>query len=770
MTRRKALGGVLVFGFLLSAGWHSALARADGIGDKVANSSSLRDLHGNRRPLHDFKGHSALVLTFLGAECPISSLYLPGLIELEKKYRPRQVQFLAVYPNEQEDLDRVAGHAYDHDVPFPVLKDFGQKLADRLGVRRVPTVVVLDGDFVLRYRGRIDDRYGAASRRPKATRTDLALAIDEVLAGKKVSVAETEADGCLLDRGRKAPAKAGVTYSKHVARILQERCQSCHREGQAAPFALLTYDDAARHGRMIKEVTTQRRMPPWHADPRYGRFRNDRRLSRGEIDTLAAWVDGGMPRGDDRDLPSPIKWPRGWVHGKPDLVISMPEEFSVPAEGTLPYQHWMVDPGFTQDKWVQVAEALPGAAGVVHHIVAYILPPDGKRRMQADGGLSVLVGWAPGDLGLVCPPDTALRVPKGSRLRFELHYTPNGKAVKDRSAIGITFAKAPPRHELFTNFFANEAIHVPPHDPHYRAEATLRLPADARIISFVPHMHWRGKSYFYEMIYPDGKKVPLLSVPRWDFNWQNVYQLEEPLKLPKGTRLHAVAHWDNSRNNPLNPDPSKAVRFGLQTWDEMMVGWVAYVWERPETAEELAKNPPNPADVFFDRLDRNGDDVITPDEIPPQMRPLLLGSGLKLPEKLSREEFRKLFEEMRRQFRPKKTGPRPEAEKKQDGKPEGGVQKSEQGPGSIMEGTCSCRKELLMRALTTTAIVRPDHTLTVQVPPDIPPGVRSVVVVLEEPSPSPAASAPLRLSPHPVGLADDARTFRREDIYGDDGR
>jgi hypothetical protein len=233
--------------------------------------------------------------------------------------------------------------------------------------------------------------------------------------------------------------------------------------------------------------------------------------------------------------------------------------------------------------------------------------------------------------------------------------------------VGITFAKEAPKFELYTNAFANESIVVPPNDPHYRAEATLRFPADARVLSFVPHMHWRGKDYFYEVITPGGKKETVLSVPRWDFNWQNVYQLKEPLKMPKGSRLHAVAHWDNSRNNPLNPAPEKSVRFGLQTWDEMMVGWVAYVWERPETAAELAKNPPSQADQFFDRLDRNGDDVLTPDEFPEQMKPFIVASGVKLPEKMTREEFRKLFEQMSGFFRPKKPG---DGEKKPDDKPQ----------------------------------------------------------------------------------------------------
>jgi peroxiredoxin len=629
------------------------------IGKPLPRGGALRDVRGNRRAVHDFKGYKALVLAFVGADCPIANLHLPGLVELEKGLRQKGVQFLAVYPNEAEDLEQIAGHAYDRDVAFPVLKDTGARLADLLGATRVPSVVVLDESFVVRYRGRVDDRYGVAARRPKASRDDLRLAIEEVLAGKKVSVPETEADGCLIGRGRKATGKKGVTYTRDVAPILQRACQACHRPDQAAPFSLLSYDDAVRHARMIAEVTGQRRMPPWHADSRYGEFANDRSLSKAEIATLSDWLAAGTPKGDDKDLPRPVEWVKGWSLGKPDLVISMPEEFEVPATGTLPYKNWIVDPKLTEDRWVQFAEARPGVAGVVHHVVVYIVQGNSRSPIRADGSMSVLVGWAPGDLGLVCPPETALRLPKGCKLRFEMHYTPNGTKVKDRSYIGLTFAKKPPKFELFMSEFANMGITLPPHDPHYVAHATMRLPADARILSFVPHMHWRGKDYRYEVIYPDGKRKTVLSVPRWDFNWQNVYRFKEPLKLPRGSKLHAVAHWDNSRNNPLNPAPEKKVAFGLQTWEEMMVGWVSYVWERPETAAELAKNPPSPADQMFDRLDANGDDVITPDEIPERLRPFML---LVRPKsgKITREEFRKIFEQMRKQMGRPRRGPEPD--------------------------------------------------------------------------------------------------------------
>jgi len=642
------------------------------LGKQVPNCNSLRDVHGNRRALHDFKG-KALVVAFLGTECPISNLYLPELIALEKKYRGKGVQFLGVYANEGDDLDRIAAHAYDRDTPFLVLKDFHQKLADALGVTRLSTVVVLDSNHVLSYRGRIDDRYGVAARRPKALRDDLARALDEVLAGKKVSVSETEADGCLIDRGHKTVVAPDRTYSKHVAPILQARCQVCHRPGLSGPFSLLTYEDAVKHGRMIKEVTEQRRMPPWHADPRYGHFAGDRRLTAKEIDTLAAWVAGGMPRGDVKDLPKPVEWAKGWSQGKPDLILEMPETFDVPATGVLEYQNWIIDPKFTEDRWVQAAECRPSAAAVVHHVVVYLMKEGQRGPVAADGSWSILVGWAPGDLGLLLRPDTALRVPKGTRFRLEVHYTPNGTAMKDRTSVGITFAKKPPKYELYQSEFANMNIAVTANDPHYKAEATFRFPADARLISMGPHMHYRGKHYFYEAIYPDGKRETLLSVPRWDFNWQNVYRLQEPLKLPKGTKLHSVAHWDNSTNNLLNPAPDTTVRFGLQSWEEMMLGFVSYVWERPETAAELAKNPPKLADLFFDRLDVNGDDVLTVDELPAQFKTFAPLAGITIQEKMTRPEFEKLFNEMRKRMPARRFRENPGRDAKKNAEPKTGM-------------------------------------------------------------------------------------------------
>ncbi len=380
--KKMGIGGFVVAWAALSCCFSIARAEelpgAKGIGETVPNSHSLRDLRGNSRQLHDFAGHKAIVLVFVGTECPISKLYLPSIVGMEKRYRPKQVQFLAVYPNEQEDLDQMAAHAYDMGVPFPVLKDEGQKLAALAGAARVPTIVVLDGKFKLSYRGRVDDRYGSSFRRKEATRADLALALDEVLAGKAVSVPETEVEGCLVSRSRKSPMKTEVTFAKNVAPILQNHCQSCHREGQGTPFTLMNYDDAVAHAEMIREVTTERRMPPWQADPRYGHFSNDRRCSQTELDALTTWIDTGLKRGDDKDLPKPVAWPQGWAHGEPDMILTMPEEYQVPADGVVDYKNWIIETNFKEDKWVRMAEGRPGTPGVIHHIVVYIMR-EGQR-------------------------------------------------------------------------------------------------------------------------------------------------------------------------------------------------------------------------------------------------------------------------------------------------------------------------------------------------------------------------------------------------------
>jgi peroxiredoxin len=527
--------------------------------------------------------HKAVVLVFLGVECPLSNLFVPVLAELQKNYERKGVAFVGVNANAQDGRERVAAHARRYGIPFPVVKDAGNKVADQLGAHRTPEVFLVDSSGTIRYQGHIDDQFGIGYARPgKPNRRDLAVALDEILAGKAVSVPRTETSGCRIGRVAKPKAEGRVTYAKHVSRILQKNCQECHRPGQIGPMSLLSFDDAVAWSDTIREVVSEERMPPWHADPRYGKFSNNRRLSEEDKGALQAWLDNGTPRGDDKDAPPPRSFPEGWSIGKPDFVIQMPRAYDVPAKapkGGIPYQYFKVDPGFTEDRWIQRAEARPGASPVVHHIVIFIQRKGEFFNPDAPG--AVLCGTAPGDMPLSLPDGFAKKVPAGARLIFQMHYTPNGKAQQDQSSLALIFAKKPPRHHVLTipvysTRFISRLDRIPAGAENYQIESEQVFEQDAHLLHFMPHMHLRGKDFLYEAVYPSGKKETLLSVPRYDFGWQSVYRLAEPLAMPKGTKLHCVAHFDNSAKNPNNPDPTKAVYWGDQTWEEMMIGWIDY--------------------------------------------------------------------------------------------------------------------------------------------------------------------------------------------------
>jgi peroxiredoxin len=554
----------------------------------VVADFGLKDIHRRPRSLEVFKDKKAFVVIFMDTECPIANLYLPTAIELHQRYAGKGVQFLAINSSGQDSFATVSAHAQERSVPFPVLKDFDQRVADAFGAQRTPEAFLLDADRVIRYHGRIDDQYGVGVRRDKPARRDLEEAINELLAGEPITMPSSEVSGCPIERSAKSSLGADVTYAKQVARILQKRCQECHRPGEIGPFSLLSYEDAKKRTRRIREAVLEERMPPWHADPRHGKFANDRRLTQDERDTLLAWIDKGAKKGDEKDLPPAVKFVKGWKIGEPDKIFSMAEEFKVPATGVLDYQRFVVDPGFKEDVWVQAAECRPGNRKVVHHILVYILAPGRRDPYDQDGTAATLVGWAPGDMPAVYSPDTARRVPAGSKLLFEVHYTPNGTEQTDRSTVGIRLAKGLAVNSVETNILANMIFRIPPGAPNHKGELTFTFPDDALLLSFMPHMHLRGVSAHYVMKWPDGATETLLSVPDYDFGWQSVYRFEKPLRVPKGSELTWIGHWDNSEDNPRNPDPTKAVHWGLQTWDEMQNGWMEVVWKKRPFVERKA--------------------------------------------------------------------------------------------------------------------------------------------------------------------------------------
>jgi mono/diheme cytochrome c family protein len=378
-----------------------------------------------------------------------------------------------------------------------------------------------------------------------------------------------------------------VSFTKDVAQILFKNCAECHRPGEIAPMSLMTYQEVRPWAKSIRERVADRSMPPWFADPKHGDWANDARLSQKDIDTIVAWVDAGAPKGEDRHLPPPPKFADGWAIGKPDVVLEMQEEYTVPADGTVPYLYFTIPTGFTEDKWIQAMEIRPGNRSVVHHVIAYSQDPSIKySNSGGEGefrrGRTHLGGITPNKTGIFFGPDTARLIKKGHNIVFQMHYTTNGQVTKDRTKIGLVFAKEPAKKILMTGNAANGRFAIPPGDPNYEVKSSKTFDEDVLITSFMPHMHVRGKDFIYTAVYPDGRSEILLNVPRYDFNWQLTYIPKEPILLPKGTRLDCVAHYDNSSKNKFNPDPTKEVRWGDQTWEEMMIGWYTYTRAREE--------------------------------------------------------------------------------------------------------------------------------------------------------------------------------------------
>ncbi|PYV18489.1 MAG: thiol-disulfide isomerase, partial [Acidobacteria bacterium] len=336
-----------------------------------------------------------------------------------------------------------------------------------------------------------------------------------------------------------------------------------------------------------RDKVAERSMPPWLADPQYGHFANDRRLPQAEIDTIVAWANAGAPKGEARDAPPAPKFVEGWNIGKPDVVLTMPDEFTVPAEGVVPYKYFTVATNFTEDKWVSAVEFRAGNRAVVHHIIGFIQEPGAKSSGEGGTG-NFLGGTAPGDPPNEYPKGMAKLIRAGSKIVFQMHYTPNGEVSRDRSSVGLIFAKEPVQKTAMTGTAMNARFAIPPGDPGYEVKSSWTAKEGVHVVSLMPHMHVRGRDFTYTVVYPDGRSEIILKVPRYDFNWQLSYRLKEQLALPAGSRIDCVAHFDNSPANKFNPDPTKEVRWGDQTWEEMMIGWFSYTRDAEQPAKAVS--------------------------------------------------------------------------------------------------------------------------------------------------------------------------------------
>lgn len=597
-------------------------ARA-GVG-QVVGDVTLPDAYGEERSLADYATADAMVVVFLGVECPLAKLYGPRLAELAEDYADKNVAVIGVNANRQDTLTELAAYGRRHGITFPLLKDNDAEAVEMFGATRTPEAYVLDKQRMIRYQGRIDDQYDVGAVRKAPSTRFVRDALDAVLAGKQVAEPETVAVGCFIGRPKEPDANAKVTYSEHVAPVLEKHCVECHREGEIAPFVLRGYDEVSGWADTIAEVVSDQRMPPWHADPRHGEFTNSRLMTDEEKQILYDWAEAGAPEGDPSKLPEERRFVEGWrLPREPDQVVAMRDKpFKVAAQGVIDYQYFAVDPGFTEDKWVQAADIVPGDRSVVHHVIVFVSPPVDRPQQ----GLGWLTAFVPGQSSMVLPEGRARLVAAGSKLVFQMHYTPTGTEKEDLTKMGLCFADPDTiTEEVVTLEAVNPKFEIPPGDPDYHVSARRKwFPEGAQLIGLAPHMHFRGKSFRMTGVWPSGKEDILLDVPNYDFNWQTNYRLADPITLPAGFQMACEASFDNSENNPFNPDPTATVRWGDQSYEEMMIAFFEVAAPKGSFNRDRPSNKPSDgmraeakalAQRLFEKHD-NGDGKLLRRELP----------------------------------------------------------------------------------------------------------------------------------------------------------
>ena len=595
-------------------------ARDLGIGRFVADASG-EDLSGKKTSWRSGRGEKLTVIALTSVTCPLCKKFAPSLARIESAYAGKGVKFVYINVSGEDSANDMRGQIKDQGFKGPYLNDQDQSVVAALHAKTTTEVFVIDAGNTLVYRGAVSDQYGVGFSHDAPRQRFLENALDATLAGQCPAISATSSPGCAIELSADAAKQATpaepstITYTKDIARIIQNNCIECHRSGGVAPFSLETFEAVSKRASMIRTVTQEGIMPPWFAvEPKAdgddkanskaahteSPWANDRSLSQAEKNAIVAWVAAGKPRGDDKDLPLPRTFAKsGWTIGEPDEVFQLPDPITIKADGVMPYQNVMVPTNLAEDKWVRAMQIIPTDKSVVHHVLVFVLPeaaltdPQLRRQSAIDESRGYYAAYVPGNDSVVFPEGMAKRLPKKSVLMFQIHYTPNGKATKDRMKIGMVFGSETPKHIVRTAAVADRRIEIPPGANNHEETATVRLPADARLLAFMPHMHVRGKAYRYELqregVGAKSEPEVILEIPRYDFNWQLRYTLREPLDAPRGSTLIGTAWYDNSAENPANPDPTKTVRWGPQTYDEMMLGYVEYylVNEDPSHPEEL---------------------------------------------------------------------------------------------------------------------------------------------------------------------------------------
>ncbi|MFO0946962.1 MAG: redoxin domain-containing protein [Planctomycetota bacterium] len=581
--------------------------------DTTVTSATLKgmrllDVQGERHQLFDTVGCKATVLVFLSHECPICAQYVPELHRLFDRWSKEPVAFFGVISDPTLSRAKVLDFQKSYSVRFPVLFDPTFELASQFGPTHVPEAFVIDGSGHVVYRGRIDDLYPeAGKRRPSPTTSDLATAVDAILKGEQIKVARTEPVGCKLQRTSPNVKEGSVTFTRHIASILYANCTECHRPGEVAPFALLSYDDAAKRADWIAENVASGAMPPWKAAEDFGHFIAERRLTEKQRELIVAWAKAGAPKGADEDMPSVPAFADGWSLGEPDLVLEAPHVVTVNAEGPDVFHHFVVPLNLPKDRDVAAVEFRPGNPRVVHHAVILLDPAHMARERDAkspepgyvtSGGTGIpfagiLNVWAPGVTARYLPEGIAVRLPKTADVVCQLHLHPSGKPEQDRSRIGIYYSKTPATRHIMNRPFVFGPIHIdiPPGESQHEVSASIKLPTDLTMTAVLPHMHMIGKEIKVWATLPDQSETPLIWIKDWNFNWQDQYVYREPIHLPKGSVVHVWGRYDNSQDNPFNPHrPPIRMMFGEETADEMCLALFQATSDNPKAAEAIRAN------------------------------------------------------------------------------------------------------------------------------------------------------------------------------------
>jgi hypothetical protein len=558
----------------------------------VVDDFRLIDEQGHSHQLYYLSDKKAVVIMTQGNGCQIVRSTVPTLKALRDKYQSQGVEFLMLNSNLQDTREAIAKESAEFDYQIPIMTDDTQLIGESLGETRTAEVYVINPkSWKLMYHGPVDDRLSYGTQRPQASNHYLDDALTAVLSDGAVKVASSQSAGCLVEmpEANAGAAHAKISYSKTIAPLLEKRCVSCHREGGGAPFAMNSYQTVKGFGPMMREVIRVKRMPPWPADPHYGSFKGARSMTVAETQTLVHWIEAGAPRGSGPDPLLNVKPDLAqWKQGPPDLIIDVPP-FDIPASGTIDYQYPRLKNPLGHDAWIAAIELHPGNKQTVHHILTFLddraanPSPNGSRQGNIQVG-----GYAPGMSPVVFIEGTGMYLPKEAEFVFQMHYTANGQAMTDHSQVGLYLLKEPPQYAIHTGMMANYRFTILPGEPAH-TEVTQKIwDRDAIVYGLMPHAHMRGKAAKMTAYFPDGREQVLLNVPKYDFNWQTDYPFTEPLAVPKGTKFVWEMTWDNSAQNPGNPDPTKAVHWGDQTWDEMGIGFLNFRYADETAATFLA--------------------------------------------------------------------------------------------------------------------------------------------------------------------------------------